>query len=118
MIALSVGELGLNCEKCNEFQKIDHGYEKDSPIPGKWKIGDYSFNRCPLVIMDKRANWYITAYNFLKDGILPNDGGWLDQPNKFIEAMNFIESEINKSVKEDGRKQSRNNFNSTRRAIG
>lgn len=77
--------------------KIERGCEKDSPIPGKWKIGDIEYRRCPVKMLDARVNIYIKAYNFLQSGILPSEGGWLKQTAKYIEAMEIIGQEISKT---------------------
>ena len=81
--------------------KEDRGCEQDSPIPGRWSIGDIVLNRCPLKSVDNRIYWYIKAYNFLEKGVLPTSGGWLDQSNKFIEAMNLITNEMEKIKREN-----------------
>ncbi|MFA6216410.1 MAG: hypothetical protein WDL87_01990 [Candidatus Omnitrophota bacterium] len=39
---------------------------------------------------------YIRAYIQYTKGYLPNDGGWISQPKKFIEAMDIIENEVGK----------------------
>jgi hypothetical protein len=40
---------------------------------------------------------YIRAYNFYKNGFLPNAGGWLDQPAKLLDAFNIIDREAAKA---------------------
>ncbi len=67
---------------------------KDHPIKGRWQIDEYEFNRCPHESIDKDIFIWIRAFNLFKAGILPNTGGWLNQPNKYIEIMNFIENVI------------------------
>lgn len=45
----------------------------------------------------------LTAYREYRNGFLPNDGGWLDQPMKFGSAMEIIEAAHAKvSEKKDG----------------
>lgn len=85
----------MNCAACNENMKIERGCLKDSPIPDKWQIGNIRFQRCPKKIIDPEVQVYIIAYNFYKNGILPNSGGWLNQTAKFIEMIGLIEGEIN-----------------------
>jgi hypothetical protein len=36
----------------------------------------------------------LNAYLFFEKGYLPNPGGWLEQPLKFIQAIKIIEREI------------------------
>ena len=55
---------------------------------------------------------WITAYEMFKMGFLPNQGGWLNQSNKFIEVMQFINIKINEITKEKlngGKQRTRNN---------
>ena len=46
-----------------------------------------------------------SANNFYKNGIMPNNNGWIEQTNKFNEVMLFIDNKINEHQKEqNGRK--------------
>jgi len=54
------------------------------------------FNRCPLRLITEKSGRYIEAYRFFLKGYLPNDGGWKDQPAKFLDAVNVIEQELGK----------------------
>ena len=89
---MSLNKFELDCRTCTEEQKKDRGCESNSPIPDRWQIGNEKFQRCPIKFIDNNAFWCIKAYNFLEKGILPRQGGWLDQANKFIEIMDFINS--------------------------
>jgi hypothetical protein len=40
-------------------------------------------------------------------GFLPNGTGWMNQPNKFIEVMAFIDSELSKHQREMEQKNGR-----------
>lgn len=95
-MALHVGRFGLSCKACNDNQKIDRGCVEDSPIPERWQVGDNKFSRCPLSIVDIKAYWYIRAFNFMEKGLLPRNGGWLDQANKFMEGMSIIAVNLKK----------------------
>jgi hypothetical protein len=59
-----------------------------------WKIGDEEFSRCPRGLVTINSIEYLNAYIFFKQGFLPNPGGWLEQPLKFIQAIRIIEREI------------------------
>lgn len=37
---------------------------------------------------------FIKAFGHYKNGLLPNAGGWLEQPAEYIEAMEIIENVI------------------------
>jgi hypothetical protein len=59
-----------------------------------WKLGDWEFSRCPRSLVTIKSIEYLNAYIFFTKGFLPNPGGWLEQPLKFIQAMRLIEQEI------------------------
>lgn len=97
---MNLNKFNLDCNACTKEQKEDRGCISNSPIPGRWQLGDDKFQRCPIRWVKPEIYWYIKAYNFMEKGILPRIGGWLDQSSKFINAMNFINKEL-----EDGKKQ-------------
>ncbi len=86
--------LKLDCRKCTEILKIERGCTIDSPIPGKWQINEWIFQRCPVRLVTRQSVEYLRAYRMFDRGYLPNQGGWLEQPAKFIEAMEVIEREV------------------------
>lgn len=63
--------------------------------------------------MTEDTDFWFKAYKMFKHGFLPNKNGWLEQSNKLIEMITFIDGEITKHQKEveekNARKQSRNN---------
>ena len=97
-----MSQMDLDCRKCNQHQREDHGYEKDSPIPKRWSVGEYSFQRCPLRVVTKQSKEYIEAYKLFKMGYLPRGGGWIHESQKFLDAMNVIETEVHKLEHSNG----------------
>lgn len=108
----------LNCSSC--IKKTDETYrEKRKGCTGKYPIikplyPGVSYTKCP-------GNFYSPAHAMLLDvhrmhrkGVMANAGGLLDQPAKYIDTMNLLETlvsekeseQLKKSLK-DGRKQSR-----------
>ena len=87
---------GLGCHKCNKqlaTQRGCNGFDK----PKKIKIYDLEFHidKCYIKEVQGTFERYAQAYKFYLKGIMPNDSkGYLDQPNKYIEAMLFIDSQI------------------------
>lgn len=75
--------------------------DKDHPIPGRWEIEGMKFRRCPKIMIDPAVGWYITAYNFYKNGITPNGEGWQQESNKYVEAMEFIDAKIAEHQREN-----------------
>jgi len=98
-VVLNLDKLKLDCKTCTKEQKEDRGCTEDSIIPGRWQIGDEKFERCPIEYINSDIYWYIKAYNFMEKGILPRDGGWMNQSNKFIEGISFITKELNHGKK-------------------
>jgi len=87
----------MNCRDCHKEQREERGCEKDSVIPGRWKIGDDFYQRCPIKLITEDTNEYLFAYQFYKEGFLPNGKGWANESMKFIQAMKIISSEVNKN---------------------
>jgi hypothetical protein len=65
-----------------------------------WKIGNWEFSRCPRSLVTINSVEYLNAYIFFEKGYLPNPGGWMHQPLKFIQAIKIIEREIIKLKEE------------------
>jgi hypothetical protein len=86
-------------EECADYT------DKDHPIKKRWQIGDDYYNRCPHSTVPRETWYWLKAYQFFKQGILPTSGGWLDQTNKFNEIMLFIDGQILKHKKEQNGRQ-------------
>jgi hypothetical protein len=84
--------------------KIDRGCEKDSPVPDRWQLDEYRFQRCPKKEVSADIQLFIVAYNFFKQGVLPNTGGWLDQSHKYLQAVQFIDAEVSDIMKRASQK--------------
>ena len=95
---------GLDCQKCNENEKIERGCDQDSPIKNVWKIGKYSTLRCPLKQVTKQSKDYLDAYYLFKIGYLPNGQGWIGESKKFLDAMKIIDTELKEAEKNGKRK--------------
>ncbi len=87
---------GLDCRKCNSQLKRARGCEKDIK---EVEIEGIKITRCPLTFITYAEIGYMEAYYFFKNGYLPNEGGWLNQPMKFCKIMNIIEN-ISERLKE------------------
>lgn len=85
--------MGFDCAACKETQKIEYGCEQDSPVPGKWQLYDVKFQRCPVKMVTPESNLMIYAYNMFRLGYLPSPGGWAEQANKFLEAIQILATE-------------------------
>lgn len=52
--------------------------------------------RCPRFYSGGAELFMLSAYREYRNGYLPNVGGWLDQPMRFIDAMEIIEAAVAK----------------------
>jgi hypothetical protein len=86
----------LDCLNCSDEQKRDKGCFEDSPIPERWQVEDYYFQRCPLKVITKQSREFLNAYRLFKLGYLPDSGSWRKQSYKYTEAMLLIDTEISK----------------------
>lgn len=68
--------------------------DKDHAIPNRWRIGEFGFNRCPFGILDKDFYYWRIFYSMFKNGFLPNEGGFLNQANKYIEFMFYMDIKL------------------------
>lgn len=47
--------------------------------------------KCPIKEVTLQSWNYIKGYNFFKNGLFPENTGWLNQGAKFLEAIGLIE---------------------------
>jgi len=86
--------MGMDCQTCDDVLKKERGCAGKSLAPHY--IGDETYWRCPLKIISGISYEYIRAYAFYKKGVMPNNGGWFQESDKYLAAMSIIESEITK----------------------
>lgn len=93
----------MNCRGCLEGKKKLCEFE----VPGQetWKFEGREYKGCPFEQVSSLSANFLRAYNFYKNGFLPNEGSWLEQPAKFIEAVEVIENELAEIKQEQIRKQ-------------
>lgn len=104
-MAVQVLEKGLNCQNCDEALKKERGCKDKGTIP--FYIDNKPHFKCPIRLVTNVSWEYIRAYNFYKNNILPNGNGWINEAEKYLEAMIIVDSEIaklNKSKSHKGRK--------------
>lgn len=82
----------MGCHGCLAGKKTSCEFE----VPGQefWKFEGKQYRGCPFKQVTKESADFLRAYNFYKNGYLPNSGSWLEQPAKFIEAIETIENEL------------------------
>lgn len=91
----------LDCRSCTEDEREHNGCLKDSPVEDVWELDGEVSRRCPVTLVTPESVEYIRAYNFFQKGYLPNPGGWMDQPAKLIEAIELIETQVQRIDEEE-----------------
>lgn len=90
--------MDLNCRECDTNLKRERGCNADGILPSR--IDAETYWRCPLKLVTPISWEYIKAYRFYKGNLLPNGKGWLDESDKFLDAMIIIGNEIAKTERE------------------
>ena len=105
-MAVHLGDLTVNCRSCLSGKKNQCEYE----IPGQeiWELYGERYRGCPFRIVTRQSANFLRAFQFYKEGYLPNAGSWLDQPAKMLDAFEVIEKEL-KAI-EIEREKRRNQF--------
>jgi hypothetical protein len=108
----------FNCSIC--VKKTDENYrERQKGCTGKFPkirtvFPGVSYTRCPGNFYSPSHAMLLDVHRLHRKGVMANEGGLLDQPSKYIDVMNFLETlvteketeQLKKSMK-NGRKQSR-----------
>jgi hypothetical protein len=88
---------GLDCQFCTDQLKAVRGHDGFEPRI----VANVEVDRCPALYVSEAENLLIEAYAQYKNGFLPNAGGWLDQPMRFIQAMGIISEAVAQVTKKD-----------------
>ena len=82
---------GFDCDKC-QHKRCDDSNPASFIM---WEIqGVIASKTCLLPMVTHASNTYIKLYRHYKNGILIYEGGLLNQPNPFIEAMGIIDERL------------------------
>lgn len=92
----------MNCRNCLSGRKIQCEYD----VPGQevWELNGTEYRGCPFKIVTRQSANFLRAFQFYKEGYLPNAGGWIDQSAKMIDAFEVIEKEL-QSIETDRQKR-------------
>ena len=99
-MAVQVSELDLDCRKCTEADKINHGCDKAPSDPCKWSFEGVFLERCPMRLVKKESWLMLKYYGFYKQGYLFNEGTIAHQPDVMLKAFNVIEKALYEIEKE------------------
>lgn len=86
---------GVDCRTCFSGMQKQRGCNE--PTKDAIKIGRFTTHKCPRSYAKGVVLNYIDAYQYYKNGLLPNEGTYLKQPAKYLQAMNIIASVISEN---------------------
>jgi hypothetical protein len=92
----SITDNRFNCSVCIKSTSAAHREEKKRcNTPGEKPVAKYhdylNYYRCPGAFRSQDSVELILAHRLWEQGVLPYDGGLLDQPAKYVEAMRLID---------------------------
>jgi hypothetical protein len=75
-------------------------------LPGKKAATPYIIDgeeiwKCPITFIDAEVSQVLTIWSGYKKGFLPDEGSYLDQSNRFVEYMEFLDSNQGKYEREE-----------------
>ncbi len=87
----------FNCAAClkknkQQFRDTKKGCNKQALVDVAKYHEIYTFKRCPGALKSQTYIHLIEQHRQWELGVLPFEGGLLDQPAKYVEAMRLIES--------------------------
>jgi hypothetical protein len=103
---LFTNEGKLDCQTCDETLRKERGHDTTGIVP--FWIDGKAIYRCPLTLITPISWDLIKAYNLYEKGFLPNGKGWIEESQKFIEAMQIVENEFIRWKNKDTKKVKRN----------
>jgi len=68
-------------------------------------IKDFEFYTCPCNFLDMNIGGFLEAYSSYKNGIMPFNGGSLEQPSKWYEIKDVLQDFFQQKEIEENKKQ-------------
>jgi len=99
-LAFAVLKAEISCRDCNEALQRARGCRSPAQIPS-FRFENKDFFHCPRRELTPQTLVYFRFFNFFQEGFLPVEGGLLDQPAKFLEAMEVLSLEQSKYLREE-----------------
>jgi hypothetical protein len=88
----------VDCSNCQPVFQTARGCVSDRQYP--LIVEGFETLRCPASFYNNSVGEYLQAYAQFKAGFLPESGGWLDQPIKFLDVMSLIDRLMNRFEQE------------------
>ncbi len=91
-----------DCATCTASQKERWGCDKDLPVPLSFDGEDlFRCPRRPLLDETEDFSHIFNVYGWYKNGMLPDEGTWRDQPNKFVQVMTIMDRTLNEAERQN-----------------
>ena len=74
-------------------------------------IGEERYFKCPLKIISDISWEYIEAFALYQKSILPNGKGWIEESQKYLDAMFILDKEIKQRENEETKKANKHGRN-------
>lgn len=103
---LSESEGNLDCHNCDDVLKKERGCESKGIMPFFLSIG--MVYRCPLTFVENSTWNFIKAYRFYEKNILPNGNGYMNESNRYVQAMMLLENEFGRQINKPKKKRNKN----------
>lgn len=96
---------GDSCDQCPNLPNRPHACVSDEPQ--LWRTAEvHEGNECSVLLVNE-CHEFFTGWSLLEMNQLPEDGGWTEQPNYWIEAFDIIGPEVRR-YQLDKMKEARN----------
>jgi hypothetical protein len=93
-------QLGFDCHECDEQLQKERGCTEAGILPF-YIEHDTPLFRCPLSLITETTWDYVRAYALYQKNLLPNGQAWMNESQKFLDAMTVMENEVKKRESED-----------------
>lgn len=103
-MAVQAGNLELDCHDCPPGMQKFRGCMEEVEST-EFEFEGETLKRCPLKLVTQTSKLFLRFYQFMEKGFLPNPGGILDQPNRFVEAIAILNDSIS-NVQRERRRES------------
>jgi hypothetical protein len=92
-----------NCPDCDDKLKAERGCETKGIMPCFYY--QETIYQCPLKVITPLSWEYLRAYSLYQKSILPQNKGWVEENDKFLQAMSVVDAEAKRIEIEMTRKK-------------
>jgi hypothetical protein len=92
-VVIEVLQLGFDCHECDERLQKERGCVEPGILPF-YIEDDTPLYRCPLSLITEITWDYVRAYALYQKNLLPNGQAWINESQKYLDAMTVLENEV------------------------